>query len=362
MFRYPWLTFYKNIVRQWYILQKDKIRDKLLGMLSQSKRYTQGELAKELGVKQSAYTKTAQTYGKARLGHRATSNRYFELTKNGICATQNPPQNGISRASKLENGISYTGNVHLVINAQTFKELIEGAANLKDTEKAKKALIRVGMDGIEIKQLDSSGIAMIVARIPKAQFISYRLGSPENIGVYVETVSRLIESIPNDKELTIAVLEQDGKKRLRLECEGHVSSVSIEEGVRDVEKEPHIVFKSVAEIDGKLLHKTIRETAKSGGDFIVAVKISKDGLGMAVKLEGGGYTRRTFDRSQIRVKADAQEQIAAYKTEYVESMLKGLKKDTPVTIQLTTKEPIRISYHMDGVDFAYYLAPYIEDE
>ena len=61
MFRYPWLTFYKNIVRQWYILQKDKIRDKLLGMLSQSKRYTQGELAKELGVKQSAYTKTAQT-------------------------------------------------------------------------------------------------------------------------------------------------------------------------------------------------------------------------------------------------------------------------------------------------------------
>ena len=92
------------------------------------------------------------------------------------------------------------------------------------------------MDSIEIKQLESSGITMIVAYIPKAQFISYRLNSPEDIGIYVETVSRLIESIPNDKELTIAVLEQDDKKRLRLECEGHVSSISIEEGVRDVER------------------------------------------------------------------------------------------------------------------------------
>ena len=67
-------------------------------------------------------------------------------------------------------------------------------------------------------------------------------------------------------------------------------------------------------------------------------------------------------RYRILTKAGAQEQIAAYKTGYVESMLKGLKKDIPITIQLTTKEPIRISYRMDGVDFAYYLAPYIEDE
>lgn len=61
------------------------------------------------------------------------------------------------------------------------------------------------------------------------------------------------------------------------------------------------------------------------------------------------------------VRTDVQEQIAAYQTEYIESMLTLLKKDTPVIIQLTTKEPIRISYRMDGVDFAYYLAPYIED-
>ena len=61
------------------------------------------------------------------------------------------------------------------------------------------------------------------------------------------------------------------------------------------------------------------------------------------------------------VRTDVQEQITAYQTEYIESMLTLLKKDTPVIIQLTTKEPIRISYRMDGVDFAYYLAPYIED-
>ena len=66
-----------------------------------------------------------------------------------------------------------TGNVHLVINARAFKKLIEGAVNLKGTE---KALLMVKPEGIEIRQMNSSSIAMVVARIPKAQFASYKLG------------------------------------------------------------------------------------------------------------------------------------------------------------------------------------------
>lgn len=62
------------------------------------------------------------------------------------------------------------------------------------------------------------------------------------------------------------------------------------------------------------------------------------------------------------VRADTQEQIAVYKIEYIESILKGLKKAMPVTIQFTTKEALAIGYRMDGADFAYYLTPYVEDE
>ena len=80
------------------------------------------------------------------MGHGTTSNRYFEPTKNGISAVQNPSQKGISRTSKSENGISYTGNIYLVINAQSFKKLIEGAVNLKGTD---KELLMVKPEGIE---------------------------------------------------------------------------------------------------------------------------------------------------------------------------------------------------------------------
>ena len=110
------------------------------------------------------------------MGHGTTSNRYFEPTKNGISAVQNPSQKGISRTSKSENGISYTGNIYLVINAQSFKKLIEGAVNLKGTD---KELLMVKPEGIEIRQMNSGSIAMIAAKIPKAQFVSYRLGSSE---------------------------------------------------------------------------------------------------------------------------------------------------------------------------------------
>lgn len=43
-------------------------------------------------------------------------------------------------------------------------------------------------------------------------------------------------------------------------------------------------------------------------------------------------------------------------------MLKILKKKVPVTIQLTTNEPIGISYNMDEVEFAYYIVPYMEED
>ena len=82
------------------------------------------------------------------------------------------------------------GNVFLVINAKTFKKLIEGAVNLKGTE---KALLMVKPEGIEIRQMNSSSIAMIVAMIPKVQFASYRLGSPEDIGIDLGGFQGLLE-------------------------------------------------------------------------------------------------------------------------------------------------------------------------
>ncbi len=51
-----------------------------------------------------------------------------------------------------------------------------------------------------------------------------------------------------------------------------------------------------------------------------------------------------------------------YNLEHIEGMLKILKKNVPVTIQLTTNEPIGISYNMDGAEFAYYMAPYMEED
>lgn len=346
-------------------MQKDKTRDKLLGLLAQGKKYTQGELAKELGTKQSAISKQLKRMEKRGwvMGHGATSNRYFELTKNGISASQNPSQNGISRASKSDNGISYTGNVHLVINARAFKKLIEGAVNLKGTE---KALLMVKPEGIEIRQMNSSAIAMIVARIPKAQFSSYRLGSPEGIGIDLEMVSRLTEDMPNDEELTITLQEENGKKRLKLDCGGHHNSVLTESGIRAAEKIPIVPFKSVVEIDGKLLQKSIHDMAKASGwkrgRGHTIFKITKENLILRMAGDDGEEISRIFDKAQVKLKADAQEQKAMYNSEYIEGMLKILKKNVPVTIQLTTNEPIGISYHMDGVEFAYYMAPYMENE
>ena len=69
-------------------MQKDKTRDRLLGLLAQGQKHTQSQFAKERGVRQSAMSKQLKRMEKRGwvIGYGATSNRYFELTKNGISA------------------------------------------------------------------------------------------------------------------------------------------------------------------------------------------------------------------------------------------------------------------------------------
>ena len=342
-------------------MQKDKTRDKLLGLLAQGKKYTQGELAKELGVRQSAISKQLKRMEKRgwAVGNGTTSNRYFELTKNGISAAQNPSQNGISRVSKPENGISYTGNLFLKINTQTFKELIKGAAGLLE-----EALIMARPEGLEIRQMDPSGIAMIEARIPKTRFSVYRLGNPEDIGVNLENVSSLAQSMPNEKELTLSMV-QDGKRKLRLEWEGFVSNITLEDNIRGGVRAPPMVFKSGAEIDGKLLQRSIDKIIKASGNkpakSYVKFKITKENLTLKAVVDRKDISK-VFDKAEAKLKADVQEQAATYNMKFIDHMLKALKKDTSVTVQLTTNEPLSINYHLNGVDFTYYMAPYMENE
>jgi DNA polymerase III sliding clamp (beta) subunit (PCNA family) len=222
------------------------------------------------------------------------------------------------------------------------------------------------LEGIEIKQLDSSRIAMIAAKIPKAQFASYRLGSPEDIGIDLGRISRLTGDMPDDEELTITLQEENGKKRLKLECGGHHNSVLTESGISAVEKIPIMPFKSVVEIDGKLLQKSVYEIDKASGikrgRGYITFRITKENFILRTAVGDEEEISRIFDKTQVKLKADAQEQRAVYNSEHIEGMLKILKKNVLVTIQLTTNEPIGISYHMDGVEFAYYLAPYMENE
>ena len=333
-------------------MPKAKTRDKLLGLLAQGKKYTQGELAKEFGVKQSAISKQLKHMEKRGwvMDHGATSNCYFELTKSGISAAQNPSQ----------NGISYTGNLFLKIDTRTFKELINGASGLLE-----EALIMARSEGLEIRQMDPSSIAMIVARIPKARFSVYRLGNPEDIGVNLEDVSDLAQSIPKGKELTISMV-QDDRRKLKLEWEGFFSNVMLEDNIRGVERMPSMIFKSGAEIEGKLLQRSINKIIKASENkpakSYVKFKITKEGFTLKAVTDRKDISK-VFDKAETKLRADAQEQAATYNMKFTERMLKVLEKDTAVTVQLTTNEPLSINYHLNRVDFAYsyYMAPYIED-
>lgn len=240
-------------------------------------------------------------------------------------------------------------------------ELRTETHNILDLAKAvlplcEETKLRINKDGIQVMQMDQSGISMVKAFLPNRAFSKFSITQDTDISLDLKSTNKLLSKIfGKSAEVTIKEFGTkvdfiNGNKKL---------SIKSPEYVKNAEKEPIIDYKVNIEIDGNEL-LNILKSAEDVSDYINIRAVNGEGLFFVATSEGGEINESCGLDRLSKFYVNGKEQSASFRIDELLKFFKSIGKDTKVEVKMATNEPIRVSYQIDQLNLVYHLAPYME--
>lgn len=221
--------------------------------------------------------------------------------------------------------------------------------------------IEVGTDGLAVKAMDPSQIAMVVFSAPKASFSSYKVESPERVGVNFADLSKILgRGRAKDK----LVLRKDENK-LSLEFRGEGAkrhfSLPLLDSTAGGQREPKVEHDAVVKMKGSELKEMLRDVALVSSHLTLEAK----GKSFNVHAKGDSAEMESMsekaDKKELDVesKKDAR---ATFPLQYMDDIVKACPDDQLISLHLRTNVPVKVEYKIGTASVTYYLAPRIESD
>jgi len=238
-------------------------------------------------------------------------------------------------------------------DARYWKNCIDSIVNLID-----EGSFEVNANGISLKAMDPSQIAMVCFSIPKSSFSKYKVDDTAKIGINFDSMGKILARSRGKDKLRM-MLEEN---KLVLEFIGEdkrsfkLPLIEVREGVQ---KEPKIEFDAMVKIkagqfkeilgDAALLSSHVVLEASGKGFF---VEVHGDSGDLRVEREKTGEATLGID-----VKKDSR---ATFPLQFMEDMVKACPDNESLSLNLKTNSPIKVEYTIGDAKLVYYLAPRIE--
>jgi proliferating cell nuclear antigen len=240
-----------------------------------------------------------------------------------------------------------------VEDARYWKNCIDSIVNLID-----EGSFEISANGISLKAMDPSQIAMVSFSIPKSAFSKYKVDETTRVGINFDNMSKILSRSRGKDKLMMMIDEN----KLVLEFFGEdkrnfkLPLLDVQEGAQ---KEPKIEFDAVVKIkagqfkeilgDAALLSSHVVLEASSKGFF---VEVHGDSGDLRVEREKTGEATQHID-----VKKDSR---ATFPLQFMEDIVKACPDDGLLSLYLKTNSPIKTEYDIGEAKLVYYLAPRIE--
>jgi len=238
-------------------------------------------------------------------------------------------------------------------DARYWKNCVDSIVNLID-----EGNFEITANGISLKAMDPSQIAMVCFSIPKSSFGKYKVDETTKVGINFDSMSKILSRSRGKDRLRMMIEEN----KLVLEFIGEdkrnfkLPLIEVQEGVQ---KEPKIEFDAVVKIkagqfkeilgDAALLSSHVVLDANSKGFF---VEVHGDSGDLRVEKEKTGEATLN-----IEVKRDSR---ATFPLQFLGDMVKACPDDESLSLHLKTNSPIKAEYSIGEAKLVYYLAPRIE--
>jgi len=244
----------------------------------------------------------------------------------------------------------------VVEDAKKWKNSIDAIVNLID-----EGQLEVSKDGISLRAMDTSQIAMISFFMPSSAFMEYSVEGLHRVGINFDSLIKILARTRGKEQLEIS--QEENKLVLRFISGKRKRSfkVPILELPMGAQKEPTIQHTALIKINGGQLKETLRDAALVSSH--ITLDASEAGFNVEVHGELADLKVESEKTSEeileLTVQAPSR---ATFPLQYLEDIIKACPDSEALTINLKGNAPVKIEYGVESAKIVYYLAPRIDVE
>ncbi|MCD4739814.1 proliferating cell nuclear antigen (pcna) [archaeon] len=241
-------------------------------------------------------------------------------------------------------------------DATVFKKCIDAISTLID-----EGEFVANDQGLSLRAMDPSQIAMVDFQLPKTAFESYSSNTTK-LGVNMEDFATVMSRVRAGERMEMKL--DESKSRLILTFRGHSRRrfvVPLLDLESNTPKEPQIEFESIAKLNGTFLKESLKDTQLVSSHVILNAQ--PDAFIVQAQGDKGGVNIKTEKGSkQIIEYTVNKEARAMFPLDYLNDLLKNVDSTTNVLLSLCMNAPLQLKYDIGDAHITYYLAPRIEEE
>ncbi len=238
------------------------------------------------------------------------------------------------------------------IKSEILKDLTEIVGTIVNEVK-----INVEEDGISLKAVDPAHVAMVEMHLNKDAFESYEAEETE-LGLNLNKIDQFLKLSGTGDVLSIEHLEDENRLLLKVDNITQKMPLLDTAGMTDPNV-PQLDLPNTLKVEGKHLLKGVR-ASQNISDHI-AITTNADGFEIFSE-EDEDVVRLSLTGDDL-LELNAKEEVRSlFALDYFSDMVKCVKSDTVLDIELGADYPIKIQFSFadgDG-DVRYLLAPRIE--
>ncbi|MFA5382122.1 MAG: proliferating cell nuclear antigen (pcna) [Candidatus Micrarchaeia archaeon] len=241
-------------------------------------------------------------------------------------------------------------------NAKSLKSMIDAIVNLID-----EGPLEIKSDGLFLRAIDPSQIAMVTLNIPKSAFVEYTVTSPTTLGLNFLNLDKILARARPKESLTLTIEENTLIVEFSQEKSKRTFKIPLLETRDMVQKELNID----ADVEIEILASSIKESLKDAGlvSSYLALEATGETLVFDVKGDSGKLKiENEKDGTIIRKLKTDKKSRASFSLQYLENIIKACPDSNIINLYLKSDMPIKVEYKIENAELTYYLAPRKEDD
>lgn len=244
-----------------------------------------------------------------------------------------------------------------MVDARVWKNLITAIATLVD-----EASFNINEEGIRLRAMDPSHVAMVDFEWPKTVFEEYVCDEPMKLCVNVAEMLKLLRRTGGEESIELAL--ESGSPKLTMVLRSKYTRTfgmsTLEPSAEEVPT-PKISFNASARLTTSLLRNALEDAAAVSDHIIfdassekLAMRAAGDVGNVIIEVEKG-----TDELLSLETKENSR---STFSLNYLSEMVKAASNLSDVVLlEFSTDMPIRLNFEMPSKGkLQYYLAPRIE--